>query len=121
MLCLPSQKCPHPGRLLGLDKSGQEQRLRTAGLLAGNYEVKPEDLTTITTSTGPGYSSEPATANAWRLRTVCTQPHGVNRHNTSRDGHGPRGHGVGTVPVLPGPAPALAMEGSETPNPRVDR
>lgn len=35
------------------------QRLQTEGLLTGNYEVKPEDMTTATTWPGPGYGSKP--------------------------------------------------------------
>ena len=112
MLRLPSPKCPHPGRLLGQGREGQEQGPQAPGRFAGSYEVKPEDLTTITTSTGPAYSSEPVRANGWRLQTVYTQPHGVNHHDRTRDGLYPSGHGMGAAPMLLGTAPEGAPEGS---------
>lgn len=56
-LCLPSQNCPHLGRGLGQGMEGLEKGPKTEGLLVGNYQVKTEDLITITTLTGPNYSS----------------------------------------------------------------
>lgn len=98
----------------------------------GNYEVKPEDLTTITTSTGLGYSSEPVRGNGGRLQTehmaLQGEPPGQSKdhHYPQGQGMGNSGHGVRVVslpPVTPSPGQPLhlAMEGSWTPDPRVYR
>lgn len=63
---LASRQRPGPrhGRKGWMEKGPQRE-----GLLVGNYQVKLENLTTITTSTGPGYSSEQVRGNGRRLQT----------------------------------------------------
>lgn len=62
----------------------------------GNYEVKPEDLTTITTSTGLGYSSEPVRGNGGRLQTEHMALQG-NHQDRARTTTTHRDRGWGTV------------------------
>ena len=62
----------------------------------GNYKMKPLDLTTITTSTGPGYSSVPVRGNGGSSRE-SRGPRRVRHQGRARTTtiHGDRGWGTG--------------------------
>lgn len=136
-VCLPCPASPTPRKRPGPmhGGAGLSSRNHREGLPVGNYQLKLENLTTITTWRGPGYSSEQVTGNGRRLHTEHTAPQG--EPTGQEQGLSlPRDMGRGAVAMLPGswhgdggsiPAPGLgqtlrlAMEGSWIPDARVDR
>lgn len=100
MLCLPNQNCPHLVRGLDQGMEGLEQGPQTEGLFVGDYQVKTQDLTTITTSTGPGYSSKQVRGIEGNSRQ-STRPYRVTHHDRIQDCPNPQGHGMGNSGHVP--------------------